>query len=278
MEAGCRCIMQYQDNTKTIYAGFAVRLAAYLFDSLFVGSALLLIRVPVFCATLFSSSNPVKNPFLFEFSIYDIVLYLISVAYFVFMTYGTGYTLGKRIMNLKVVREDGEKLTLLNVLYRETIGRYLSSIIIFIGYIMIALDDQKRGIHDRLCDTRVIYNFRVPEQIKEREPQKKYAWVCKVKEECVGDFVKMHLLPASELLDSFRKAGCKNFSVFQNGNEFLYEFESDNIKFANDYMKHNENCKKWNAALALMLEEPAETSVSTPSDASKYLQQIFYLK
>ncbi|HET6371045.1 MAG TPA: RDD family protein, partial [Nitrospiria bacterium] len=39
-------------------------------------------------------------------------------------------------------------------------GRYfaeiLSGIILCIGYIMAAFDDEKRALHDRICGTRVI--------------------------------------------------------------------------------------------------------------------------
>lgn len=72
------------------------------------------------------------------------------------MTYLTGATVGKRLMNLRVVACDDSKLTFVNVLYRETIGRYLSSLL-FVGYLMIGVSETKQGLHDRLCDTQVIY-------------------------------------------------------------------------------------------------------------------------
>lgn len=64
-------------------------------------------------------------------------------------------------MNLRVVTETGEKLTLFNVIYRETIGRFLCSFFGGIGYIMAGIDGQKRGLHDMICGTRVIYEKRV---------------------------------------------------------------------------------------------------------------------
>mgnify|MGYP001129076922 FL=1 len=73
------------------------------------------------------------------------------------LTYGTGATLGKRAMGLRVVNVNGEKLSLFNLIYRETVGRFLSGLFMCIGYIMIGIDRQKRGLHDVLGDTRVIY-------------------------------------------------------------------------------------------------------------------------
>lgn len=82
-----------------------------------------------------------------------------------------------------MISANGEKLTFINVLYRETIGKYLSGIAMFVGYFMIAVDEQKRGLHDILCDTRVIYNFKVPVKTAEKYPSKKYAWTWSIKEE-----------------------------------------------------------------------------------------------
>ena len=60
-------------------------------------------------------------------------------------------------MGLQVVRaEDGGKLSFWTTLYRETIGRYLSGILC-IGYLLIAVDGEKRSLHDRICDTLVVY-------------------------------------------------------------------------------------------------------------------------
>ena len=76
------------------------------------------------------------------------------------MTYLTGATVGKRLFNLKVISVGSDKLSLWNVIYRETLGRYLSSIFL-IGYIIIGVDKDKKALHDILCDTRVIYSCKV---------------------------------------------------------------------------------------------------------------------
>ena len=69
-------------------------------------------------------------------------------------------------MKIKVCKEHEEKLPIIDVIYRETIGRYLSGLILCIGYILIAFDNRKRALHDMLCDTVVIYNF----SVKQPEP------------------------------------------------------------------------------------------------------------
>lgn len=148
--------MQSKD-TSVVYAGFFVRLAAYLIDWLIVGSALLVVRIPIWIAT-FSGADFLSKDFIFQYSAIDIVLYALKVLYFTLMTYYTGSTLGKKLFQLQVVSADeGRKPTLFEIVFRESVGKFLSSLIIYVGYIMIGIDKDKRGLHDILSDTRVIY-------------------------------------------------------------------------------------------------------------------------
>lgn len=110
---------------------------------------------------------------LFHYSLSDIILYALKALYFILLTYYTGSTVGKRLLNIKVVSAKGPKLMLADVIYRETIGRFLCGLSIGIGYIMAGIDREKRGIHDIICDTRVIYEKRirtVPDMVVNRPP------------------------------------------------------------------------------------------------------------
>ena len=145
----------------TEYAGFWVRLAAYVIDSIIVFFGLLFVRLFLSGIMSVLSDTWIGGSILFHYTLKDILLYGFQVLYFILCTYLTGTTLGKRAMNLRVVSADGQKLTILNVVYRETIGRFLCSISVGIGYIIAGVDREKRGLHDILCDTRVIYAKRV---------------------------------------------------------------------------------------------------------------------
>lgn len=145
----------------TEYAGFWVRLAAYVIDSIIVFFGLLFVRLFLSGIMSVLSDTWIGGNILFHYTLKDILLYGFQVLYFILCTYLTGTTLGKRAMNLRVVSADGQKLTILNVVYRETIGRFLCSISVGIGYIIAGVDREKRGLHDILCDTRVIYAKRV---------------------------------------------------------------------------------------------------------------------
>ncbi len=144
------------------YAGFWVRLAAYVLDSVVVFFALLAVRLAVSGVMAAAKDTVLAGNLLFQYNLKDIVLYVSEALYFILCTYYTGTTLGKKAMNLRVVRADGgEKLGLFTVVYRETVGRFLCSVIMGAGYLMAGIDKEKRGLHDILCDTRVIYAKKV---------------------------------------------------------------------------------------------------------------------
>ena len=145
----------------TEYAGFWVRLAAYVIDSIIVFFGLLFVRLFLSGIMSVLSDTWIGGNILFHYTLKDILLYGFQVLYFILCTYLTSTTLGKRAMNLRVVSADGQKLTILNIVYRETIGRFLCSLSVGIGYIIAGVDREKRGLHDILCDTRVIYAKRV---------------------------------------------------------------------------------------------------------------------
>jgi len=149
-------------KTDVTYAGFWVRLAAYTIDSIIVFFGLLLVRFMLSGILALAEGTALGGNILFHYTLKDIVLYVFQVIYFILFTYLAGTTPGKWLMNLRVVGADRhEKLSLTDVLYRETIGRFLCSLTIGIGYILAGVDKEKRGLHDILCDTRVVYEKKV---------------------------------------------------------------------------------------------------------------------
>ena len=79
----------------------------------------------------------------------------INLAYEVYFLVNRGATPGKMMLNLKVTRSDGGPITTGRAAGRF-FGYLLSSMTMMIGFIIAAFDDQKRSLHDHLCDTRVI--------------------------------------------------------------------------------------------------------------------------
>lgn len=164
-----------------VSAGFFVRLAAYLLDSLIVGAALLLVRIPLWISSWVNPDNIIVRDFIFEYSVADILIYILGVLYFIILTYKTGTTVGKKVLHLRVVSVEDRKMTLFEVAFRETVGRFLSALILNVGYIMIGVQKEKRGLHDLLSDTRVVYchektvQIETPVVVKETAEAVEYA-------------------------------------------------------------------------------------------------------
>ena len=155
------------DKNMPVYAGFFSRLAAFLLDSILVGIGLCVVKLPVWGIQLMVGDSVLFQPVLFTYTIFDILYYVLTVAYFVLMTYFCGVTIGKHLMRIKVVGTKGEKPGFLDILMRETVGRYLSALIIYVGYIIAGFDSRKQGLHDKIADTCVVYKSPVCEK---REP------------------------------------------------------------------------------------------------------------
>ncbi len=158
--------MQNQLENK-VYAGFFVRLVAFAIDSLFAAMVVSTIKSPFTMATV-AGVDLFNSNFLFHYSFLDVLDYVGVAAYFVLLTYFNHTTPGKALMKLEVVTEEKD-WTILNIIYRETIGRFFSSLMC-IGYFAILVSEKKQGFHDMFCDTFVVYKGMVP---KEKEKQEK---------------------------------------------------------------------------------------------------------
>jgi L-rhamnose mutarotase len=106
---------------------------------------------------------------------------------------------------------------------------------------------------------------------------RKYAWVWNVKPECVEEYVKMHLNPWPDIMKAHSKAGIKNYSIFQNGNQFFYEFECDGDPGeAFDAMTKDPDCIRWNNITTKMLDVSLDKGGL--GTEIRFLQEVFFLK
>jgi uncharacterized RDD family membrane protein YckC len=149
------------------YGGFWMRFGARMIDGIVLGVPVLIIAaivIPNLLRTQGDASNPAFAAFA-AFSLTFFLLYfLVVVCYEVVLLRYRGATLGKMACGLRVVRSDGGSLG-----WGVSIGRfvmwnvvtsgipYLNLILMLISGIMTGTDDEKRALHDRVCDTRVVY-------------------------------------------------------------------------------------------------------------------------
>jgi len=81
---------------------------------------------------------------------------LIFLLYTCLMTANGGATLGKKFFGLKVISTDGEKVGLGKAFLREVLGKFVSSVVLSLGYFWVIWDKDKQSWHDKIAGTYVI--------------------------------------------------------------------------------------------------------------------------
>jgi uncharacterized RDD family membrane protein YckC len=148
-------------------AGFWPRLGAYLIDRLALTLALAVLWGPLSVwhhATLPAPPAVLNEQTLrllveqLETSarlIYPFLVALI-VLYNTLMNGTYGATLGKMAVGARVVRNDGARLTYSRALLRALAGQ-LTEVLWYWGYLWVPFRADKRGMHDFIAGTRVVY-------------------------------------------------------------------------------------------------------------------------
>jgi uncharacterized RDD family membrane protein YckC len=143
------------------YAGVGIRFGARFIDGLVFMVPFAIVAFLLLPGMLRTAAN--KAPTIFN-GTFVLVALVFGVFYEVLMLRYWGATLGKMACGLKVVRSDGSNLG-----WGVSFGRYFMynvviSAVPFVNWILLittavmaGTDEQKRGLHDRVCDTRVIY-------------------------------------------------------------------------------------------------------------------------
>ena len=133
-----------------VFAGFWIRLFAYLVDLLIVQALVGILIKPIFALGGISMLG--NNPL----TLFGFLQLLILVGYFILTTkYTNGQTLGKMIFGIRVVCFKEENLSWQTVLIREGVGRYIGKTVAVI-YLVAAFQSKKQHPIDLLCDTSVV--------------------------------------------------------------------------------------------------------------------------
>ncbi|MGA2557683.1 MAG: RDD family protein [Verrucomicrobiota bacterium] len=80
---------------------------------------------------------------------------LVGVAYFTGMWAWKGTTVGGIVLNLQVVRQDGQPLSFLAAFVR-CVAAVFSALVLFLGFFWIGWDREKQGWHDKIAGTVVV--------------------------------------------------------------------------------------------------------------------------
>lgn len=138
--------------SKGDYAGFWLRVAASILDSLIIGLPVGIILVIVMIPMMLQDSNFYDGGFTG-------ILYLVSIVgtwlYYALMESSSWQgTLGKKIVGIKVTDLDGNRIS-----FGRATGRYFGKMlsgIFYIGFIMVAATEKKQGLHDMLASCLVV--------------------------------------------------------------------------------------------------------------------------
>ncbi len=161
---------------EVVYAGFWKRVAAYTIDSIVVGMVGGIIGGViggVLGVMLLGAGGASANTsgMLIIQGLANLAGIALGVAYFGWMHSSSAMaTLGKMAIGIKVVREDGTRISFL-----RGMGRYfaliVSSIPLGLGFVMAGFTERKRALHDMMCDTVVVdkWAFTAHPQLQRRE-------------------------------------------------------------------------------------------------------------
>jgi uncharacterized RDD family membrane protein YckC len=127
-------------------AGFWIRLAAVILDAVIIG-------IPISVVSYFITGSWEENSFssIIEF----LILTILPVIW-------SGYTIGKRIVNVRIVKINGQKLGIGAMIMRNLVAGIVYVITLGIGLIvsafMVGLRKDKRALHDFIAGTYVTHN------------------------------------------------------------------------------------------------------------------------
>ena len=145
------------------YAGFWRRFAASIIDGLIFGAIQTVIQLGLMAAGVLDLDAATADVGSTEYVRYMLVVYGLSavmfvaqIAYFALMESSSRQaTLGKMVLGIVVTDYAGGRISLGRAIGRN-LSKIVSSIILCIGYLMIAFTEKKQGLHDMMASTLVV--------------------------------------------------------------------------------------------------------------------------
>lgn len=138
---------QYTHKT----AGFWIRFCAFIVDVLIIAAIIGIIVNPIFQLNDWSL---VDSSWYAPITLISTFIYY---AYFVIMTKFWQQTLGKMIFGLRVQSLNEDKLDIQTILFREVVGRFISNVVFYLPYTIIAFTKKNQGVQDYVADTIVVH-------------------------------------------------------------------------------------------------------------------------
>lgn len=154
------------------YAGFWLRFVAFLIDSIILNMLTWILIIPLlgmvgigigastdgFDFSSMTEGDAIAMATAIMGAIFagGLIGIVVNVLYFALME-SSKYqaTLGKMAVGIKVTTTSGGRIDLVKSIIRQ-IGKYVSGLILLIGYIMAAFTEKKQALHDMIASTLVV--------------------------------------------------------------------------------------------------------------------------
>lgn len=147
-------------SVKQIYAGFWLRLAAYFIDTIiFTAAFVVLLFIAVLLSTVLFQAT--INLEYFRIIIAAPILILQCLYFSLFESSTKQATIGKLIVGIQVVNYKGKKIEFVTALGRY-FARIVSTLTIYIGFLMALWTDKKQTLHDKMTKTLVVVKQNKP--------------------------------------------------------------------------------------------------------------------
>ncbi len=158
-------------NSNIDYAPLGSRALANFVDGIIIGIIYLPFMLPNLISQLKNSSIigvsetygtmgvsqttvPSVNPI---YSLLSVLGYIITIAYPIYFIGKNGATPGKKVLKIKVIdKNTGKTPGYLKAFLREFVGKFISSVVLSLGYLWAVWDKEKQGWHDKIAGTVVI--------------------------------------------------------------------------------------------------------------------------
>jgi len=135
-------------------AGFTRRAMAFLIDlAILFGTTALTLALGLFLAD--TDLDIKSDGFMNLIIVIYLALLFVGSTYFVFLQGFGGRTIGKMILGIRIIRDDGESIGLREAFIRW-VGYFISILFVFIGFVWALFDSRCQTWHDKFAGTYVV--------------------------------------------------------------------------------------------------------------------------
>lgn len=140
------------------YANVWTRFAALVIDGLLI----IPFYIPFYVLTFQSISDPDRTVTYPELVVYLNLFCIVAGIIFglwntIYRMGKSGQSLGRKFLNIAVLNDQGQPIGVGKAALREIIGRWLSGIVCYIGYLNAFWDSKKQMWHDKMANCYVYY-------------------------------------------------------------------------------------------------------------------------